>query len=205
MRSPRLPVAIGAASVLVVLAFVVAVGVTRDPDVWYGVGAVYALALVLTGGVWYWRGGSLGFPAAVAIAAVVVVALVPLYPRLFVVGDPSPSLLPGWSLLPAHLQRFVPVAFMLPLGAAATRRQRLGVVAAMLLAGLYKLFDWFVLHPEWFDPFWTTPLSLVVGTGGWFVFYAAAGGPLFVLGYRLARGDGPLQYAARRPRAPDAG
>lgn len=89
MRPSRHALVVATASILVVLAFVVAIRVTRAPAVWYGVGAVYSLTLLLAGGVWYWRGRPLEFSMTVGIAAVVVVALLPLTPRLFVFGNPS--------------------------------------------------------------------------------------------------------------------
>lgn len=200
VHSQRLTLVGGATSVLVVVALVVLADVFRNPDVWLAVGAVYALVLLLAAGARFWRDRPLGFSETVAVAAVAVVALAPLTPRLFVVGD---SLFPGSWVVPAHLQRFVPVAFMLPLGAATTRRQRLGVVAVVLLPSLYEVAEPFVLQPGRVGSF-ASPLGVVVSTVGWLVFLVAAGGPLFVLGRQLAREDGPLQQVARRRGAPGA-
>ncbi len=200
----RRRLAVGAAYVLGVLGPVVAFSELRNPDVWFAVGAVYALTLALVVAGWYLRPRSLGFPAAVGVAGVVVLALAPLTPRLFVVGNAPAPLLPGWSGVALHLQRFVPVAFMLPLGVATSRRRRVGVVAVVVLPVVYELVEWFVVHPERFSPYWTTPLTLVVGQGFWLLFLAGLGGPLFLLGRRLARREGGSPPGDRGVRtAPD--
>lgn len=182
-------------SVLIALGVTVVVSELQNPKVWYSVGAVYVLTLVFASGVWYWRGDSLDFLGTITIAVIVVVGLLPLTPLLFVLD--ASSFLPTLSQLPLHFQRFVPVAFMFPLGAATARRQRLATVTVMLLPSLYELLDWFVLNPDQFNVF-TSPESLIAGTVLWFVSYAAFGGPLFVIGHQLAHENGPLHRVARR-------
>lgn len=97
------------------------------------------------------------------------------------------------------------MTFLLPLGAAMTRRQRLGTTVAILLPETFRLFDWFVLNPDEFSPLWTTPSRLVVGTGGWLLFYVAVGGPLFLLGRHLASENGPFREAEGRVGVPKTG
>lgn len=182
-----------------VLALTVAVPQLAGPSVWSAVGAVYVLTAVLGGGLWYRRTEPLRFRETVWIAAVVVIALVPITPRLFVEwGDSSPSLLRYWSeALSVHLRWFVPMAFTLPLGAATTRRQQLGTVAVMLLPSIQTLFDGFVLHPERFDPLWTTPITLLVSTGFWVLVLVALASPLSVFGRQLTDRDGSRRHPGK--------
>lgn len=197
MRSSRLSVVVGIISILAISTLTVLFPQLGGPRVWYAVGAVYVLTLVLGGGVRHWGTRSLDFQKTVGIAAVVVVALIPVISPLLVEwGNSRPSLLQYWSsAIALHFQRLIPVTFMFPLGAATTRRQQLGTVIIMLLPSIYELLNWFVLHPSRFDPLWTTPLTLVLSTGFWFLILVALGTPLFLLGRQLTRKNDPPQHS----------
>lgn len=84
------------------------------------------------------------------------------------------------------------MAFVFPLGAATTRRQRLGTATVLLLPSTYELFDRLVLHPGQFDLFWTTPITLLASTVFWVLVLVALGGLLFPFGRRVAGRRGSL-------------
>lgn len=155
---------------------------------WVVVGSVYALTAILVG-MWYTWGRIPRFRATVGISSAIVVVLIPLTTRLLVEwGTSTPTLVEHVAVVvPLHLQRAVPVAFMLPLGAAPTRRSRLYTVGIILLPSMYELVNWFVFNPQQFDPFYTTPLKLVVATVFWVLFFGAFGSLLALLGRHLLR------------------
>jgi hypothetical protein len=194
MRDSHLALVVGAAFVSAALVLEFVVPQLGGAHVWYAVGAVYTLTLVLGGGLRHWRARPLGFRETVRIAVVVVIALVPMTPRLFVEwgGSPPPILRYWSSALALHLQWSVPVAFVFPLGAATTRRQRLGTATVLLLPSTYELFDRLVLHPGQFDLFWTTPITLLASTVFWVLVLVALGGLLFPFGRRVAGRRGSL-------------
>lgn len=151
----------------------------------YAIGTTYLL-VVAGGGALWWRGGrSLQWTEALAVAAVSVLLLVPVTSRLFVGwGETDPTLFRHLSVVvPLHLQRFVPVAFMFPLGVAHTTRQRYVTIGIMLLPTAYELLSWFVLDPGQFNWF-TTPVALVFTLLVWFAILASSGSLLFVVGRR---------------------
>lgn len=199
MRSSLLAAVVGAASLavlaLVVFTIAIPLGVVRSRLVWYQVGAVSALALLIGGGAWCWLDRPLEFTETFAIAAVVAVGVAGV--SLF----QSTSQATLWFLVAYAHQFTAPTAFMLPLGAAATRRQRLGTVGVMALPALSLVFFWSVLRPDLSGGF-EHMISMV---GGWFVFSVAVGIPLLVAGHRLAGGGSLLGSAANRLGALETG
>lgn len=188
---PSHPLAIlGAVIALVETAVVVYLGVSLFQVVTFRIVAVYALVLPLAGVSWYWLDSPLGVPEAIGIAALASVAVAAL-------SLPEPSSLPPWLLVPFLMQMIVPTAFMLPLGAARTWRQRIGVVAVAVLPLLTYLSYSLVLNPGSSG----TLLAVVSTVGGWFVLFAVAGIPLFALGDFLARGDESVGEQVGRLRA----
>lgn len=196
MSPSRFAAIVGTTSVLVLFAHAVTgpFGLVWSGLAWYRVGAVYALSLLLAGAVLRRRGRPPEFLETVGIASLSVtgVATVSLFQ--------SSSPLPLWILVPFHLNFLVPAAFMLPLGAATTWRQRLGTVGVIILPALYYLLYSFVLQPARIAPYpnYGTPAGLILSTTVFFSFFAAAGGPLLVLGRLFARGNRPFREATRR-------
>ena len=105
MRDSHLALVVGAAFVSAALVLEFVVPQLGGAHVWYAVGAVHTLTLVLGGGLRHWRARPLGFRETAGIAAVVVIALVPMTPRLFVEwGGSPPPILRYWSdALALHL------------------------------------------------------------------------------------------------------
>lgn len=194
MATARIPDRIGSPTLLGLVGILVATGLlalTTEPetvrDMWYAVGAVYLVVTAGAGGLWWVRGRPLAWSHALGIAVLAVLVLVPITSPLFILwGQTDPSLTRFLSIvLPIHLQRFVPVAFLLPLGTAQTDRERFATLGMMVLPAVSELGAWFVIHPERFNAAWTTPFKLVVGTVFWFGVSVALGSLLFVLGRRV--------------------
>jgi hypothetical protein len=185
---------LGSPTLLGVVGILIATGLlalTAAPetirDMWYAVGAVYLVVTVGAGGLWWVRSRPLAWSHALGIAVLAVFVLVPITSPLFITwGQTDPTLTRYLSVvLPIHLQRFVPVAFLLPLGTAQTDRERFLTLGMMMLPAVYELFAWFIIYPERFNAAWTTPFNLVVGTVFWFGVAVGLGSLLFVLGRRV--------------------
>lgn len=168
------------------------------PVAWFGVGvgAVYALVIPLAVRLHHRRDRPPGVTATAAVATVAVVALAPLT-YLLVAAEPN-SPVAGWEWLPVHLLRTVPVAFALPLGVARTDRGQAGPALAMLAAWAAAVAAYLAEIGVLLAP-GVASLSAVFGV------YAAAGGPLFLVGRNLSRGDDPLPDATCRTGTPETG
>lgn len=194
MAPARIPDRIGSPTRLGLVGILVATGLlalTTEPetvrDTWYITGAVYLVVTVGAGGLWWVRGRPLGWRHALGIAGLAVLVLVPVTSRLFIRwGQSDPTLIRVLSIvLPIHLQRVVPVAFLLPLGTARTDRERAATLGVMVIPAVYAVGAWFVLHPDRFTPALTTPFTLVVSTVFYFGVSIALGSLLVVLGRRV--------------------
>lgn len=208
MRPSRPSFVAGTVFVLAVFALTIVFPEMRDSWAWSVVGAVY----VLTGGfvvaVRHIRSQPLTFRETTGIATLVMVLLVPLtvYMQAGAWGNLDSTFYRYWaSTLLLHFQRLVPMVFMLPLGAATTRRYKFSIGIIMLLPSMYELFDWFVLHPEKFHPLWTTPVRLVASTGFWFLVLVSLGSLLFLVGRRFSHKDGTRKNPAVRQNSPHSG
>lgn len=198
MRSSRFPLIVGIVSLLAMpaIAFLFPELGGAESPVWYAAGTIYVLTLLLGGSAWYWWTRSLDFQKTAGIAAIVVVVLTPAIPLLIELGNLQYTLNPL-----AHLEWFVPIAFMFPLGAAMRRRQQIGTIAIMILPSMYTLLDWLVLkplQPGGFDPILLTPLTFAFSIGVSSLFLATLGAPLFLLGHQITRNDPPQHSSFQR-------
>lgn len=208
MRPSRSSLIAGTAFVFAVFVMTVVFPGMRDSWVWPVVGSVYVLTIGFGVGVRYVRSRSLRFRDTVGIAALAVVVLVPLtlHMQAGMWGDSTPSFLQYWqSMLSIHFERFVPVAFMFPLGAARKRGRQLGTVSIVLLPTLYELFYWFILRFEDFYLYHYSPERLVVGMLLWLVIVAALGSLLFLVGRRLSHENDIRKKPVIRRDIPDSG
>lgn len=169
--------------------------VPHGATTWIGLAAVYLLAWVLVASNQYVRNkASLGFRPALGVA--VVVAVIPVLLRGWDVAAARPDLsMLDLTFVLWQLHVLVPfvVAFMLPLGAARERDERLGALAAVVLP--------FLLAAIWGSMQGT-------GFGEWFavMYYGSllvagliAGLPLFFYGRVLAGRSQPSKPPSGNP------
>lgn len=171
-----LPIALG-------LIFITPVVVLGE-DWWATVVLPLILTSALGGLVWFLSGQYLRFSHAFATAGVAFLSLTPVT-VLFLVGmEPTvPSTLAEYWRPIHHANAFLPFVFMFALGAARTRRQRLGTVGLILVPTLFEMADTLVINPE--SVLLQSPLMQVAGTVLVLFTTVAFGGPLFVLGQLL--------------------